>query len=429
MRVLTAGWGSNDDISGPLGKLLVHSRPCGNRFDWPAVQMRRVGENAAMAQLTGPTSDNVSTAKSRKLRRRDSSMRFGVFWPYSRTLIPSATIAARNPDVLDINNHVELAQAAEAVGIDFALVADGYAPASAENSRVGFQDPSTNAVILAVPLLMATSRLGIISTMHTRFLHPVVIARLGAHLDWISSGRWGWNVVNGFRPHEAKLFGFDGKMEKDGGYGLADEAVQIIKALWAATTEPVQHDGPHFKVEGRIRKPVPETLPLLVSAASSGRGREFAAKHCDYLFATPLDVKDIRDIDAELQQHAAAMARPSPQILVLADIFIRDEPGRAREEYDALMNSQDPEAEKAWRSHLSRVAHQGRRGGDVMAFVGTTSEVAEQIITLRRESGITGLILRLPLWGREEAIRLAAVFALLEKAGVWTRPAAREHCW
>ncbi|MBV9626579.1 MAG: hypothetical protein JO230_00650 [Xanthobacteraceae bacterium] len=78
---------------------------------------------------------------ARKHRLRDGTMRFGVFWPYSRTLIPSATIAERNPDVLDVHNHVRLAQAIEAVGIDFTLIADGYAPASAENSRIGFQDP------------------------------------------------------------------------------------------------------------------------------------------------------------------------------------------------------------------------------------------------------------------------------------------------
>ena len=87
----------------------------------------------------------------RKHRLRDTTMRFGVFWPYSRTLIPSATIAERNPDVLDVHNHVRLAQAIEAVGVDFTLIADGYAPASAENSQIGFQDPSTNAIIIAVP--------------------------------------------------------------------------------------------------------------------------------------------------------------------------------------------------------------------------------------------------------------------------------------
>jgi dimethylsulfone monooxygenase len=127
-------------------------------------------------------------------------MRFGVFWPYSRTLIPSAAIAERNPDVLDVHNHVRLAQAIEAVGVDFTLIADGYAPASEENSRIGFQDPSTNAVIIAVPLMMATSRLGFISTMHTRFLHPVVIARWGAHLDWVSGGPLGLECGQRFPP-------------------------------------------------------------------------------------------------------------------------------------------------------------------------------------------------------------------------------------
>ena len=52
----------------------------------------------------------------RKHRLRDATMRFGVFWPYSRTLIPPATIAERNPDVLDLHNHVRLMQAIEAVG-------------------------------------------------------------------------------------------------------------------------------------------------------------------------------------------------------------------------------------------------------------------------------------------------------------------------
>jgi alkanesulfonate monooxygenase SsuD/methylene tetrahydromethanopterin reductase-like flavin-dependent oxidoreductase (luciferase family) len=118
-----------------------------------------------------------------------------------------------------------------------------------------------------------------------------------------------------------------------------------------------------------------------------------------------------------------------PQILVLADIFVRDEPGRARDEFDTLMNSQDPEAEKVWRGHLSRVAHKGRRGGDLMTFVGTTDEVAEQIIALRRESGVTGLMLRLPLWAREEAMRIGPVLAKLQQAGEWTPPASREYCW
>jgi alkanesulfonate monooxygenase SsuD/methylene tetrahydromethanopterin reductase-like flavin-dependent oxidoreductase (luciferase family) len=372
----------------------------------------------------------MSTTGFRKLRHRDKSMRFGLFWPYSRTLIPSATIASRNPDVLDLQNHVKLAQAIETAGLDFALIADGYAPASEDNSRVGFQDPSTNAVILAVPLIMATSRLGFISTMHTTFLHPVVIARLGAHLDWISGGRWGWNIVNGFRDHEARLFGFDGRMDHDGGYDQADEAVQVIKALWANPPGGIDHEGPRFKVKGRIRRPVPATVPLLVSAASSARGRIFAAKNCDYLFATPTEPEDVIDITADLEKGAAAAGRnDTPQILILSDVLIRDEPGRARAEYAELTGTIDDAAQKVWSSHLANVTHGKRKPGELMTFLGTPAEVAEQIIELHRATGITGLVLRLPLWSADEAVRLGPVLQQVGKAGIWLQPAQREYSW
>jgi alkanesulfonate monooxygenase SsuD/methylene tetrahydromethanopterin reductase-like flavin-dependent oxidoreductase (luciferase family) len=64
-----------------------------------------------------------------------------------------------------------------------------------------------------------------------------------------------------------------------------------------------------------------------------------------------------------------------------------------------------------------------------MGFLGTADEVAEQIIALRRETGIAGLMFRLPLWLPEEALRLTRVFAQLERAGVWKPPAERDFSW
>lgn len=365
----------------------------------------------------------------RKRWTPDATMRFGVFWPYSRTLIPSAEIARRNPDVLDIDNHIALAQAAEAAGFDFALVADGYAPASEANSQIGFQDPSTNAVLWAPYIFSATRTLGVLSTIHTGFIHPVVIARMGAHLDILSGGRWGWNIVNGFRPHEAKLFGFEG-LDHDGGYELSDEALGIIKTLWTDPKDGFQHQGKHFKIEGKLRRPLPPTQPLLVSAASSGRGRAFAAKHCQYLFASPVTAADVLDMASDLNRTAAEAGRETPpQILMLADVFIRDEPGRSADEYSMLMESRDGDALKAWSSHLANTQFRGKRPEDVPAFLGTAAEVAEQIIALHRESGLTGILCRLPLWHAEEALRLGGVFAILAKAGIWVPPQGRGFGW
>lgn len=362
----------------------------------------------------------------RKCWAPDGTMRFGLFWPYSRTPIPSEEVARRNPDVLDIDNHVRLARAAEEAGLDFGLIADGYAPASEENSRVGFQDPSTNAVLWAPQLFAATRHLGFVSTMHTAYLHPTLIARLGAHLDFLSGGRWGWNVVNGFREHEALLFGLE-NLDHDGGYDRSEEATTIIRSLWAG--DSIDHTGNHYRVKGRIRRPLPAETPLLVSAASSARGRIYAARHCNYLFAAPNDARTIRELTAELESNAAAAGREPPRIIMLCDLFIRDEPGRAQEEYGALMESQDAEARKVWAQHLSRINPHGARADQITAFAGTPAEIAEQIVSLHRDSGLTGILFRPIIWQPEEISRLAGLFGLLEKAGVWVPPAARGHSW
>ena len=110
-------------------------------------------------------------------------MRFGLFWPKAATMLPSARMAELNPDVLDLDNHLELARACEAVALDFILLGDGHAPGSDEGSLIGFQDPSMHAIILAAPIIMATRHLGVFTTMHTPFLHPTQIARFGSHLD------------------------------------------------------------------------------------------------------------------------------------------------------------------------------------------------------------------------------------------------------
>ncbi len=370
------------------------------------------------------------SADQRKARGRDGKMRIGSFWPYSRALIPSAEIARRNPDVLDLDNHISFVQSLEAIGMDFVLIADGYAPASEANSRIGFQDPSTNAVILAVPLILATRHIGVISTLHTSFMHPVLIARLGAHLDWISGGRWGWNIVNGFRDHEARLFGLEGKMDHDGGYELAQEAVDVIKKIWENPQQGVLHEGKRFKVTGKIRRPVPDALPLLVSAAASKMGRAFAAANCDYLFTAAQTVDALKELSADLLQGAAVGGRAEiPQILMLSDILVRENPGEAQDLYAELRASADAEAEKTWKSHLAKIGTNRTAPGELMTFLGTAPEIADQIIDLHRQSGLTGLILRMPLWSAQEAMRLEPIFAQLEKAGIWVPPSRRAYCW
>ena len=364
----------------------------------------------------------------RKAFKPDDSLRFGLFWPYSRTPIPSALVASRNPEIMDIANHVRLARAVEKAGLDFVLLPDGYASGSDEASDIGFQDPSTHGVIWALPLILATERLGVLSTIHTTFVHPVQVARFGGHLDTLSGGRWGWNVVAGNRPAEARLFGFDGVPDHDMRYDLADECVRVVDRIWA-NPRAIDHDGAAYHVHGRMRGPRPEQRPLLVSAASSARGRGFAVEHCDYLFASITKPGDMEEIKVDLAAKAAALNKAAPPVLLFATLHIREEPGQARREWDEMQASLSPEAQKVWTSQLAKATHGGKLERDYPVLLGTPEEVAQQVTELRAQTGISGFVFRMPLWAPEEAERLGHVLQALRRAGQWTPPETRDFSW
>jgi len=367
-----------------------------------------------------------SPAGIRKQRGTHPSLRFGIFWPYSRTPVPSAFVAKQNPDVLDLEAHIALARGFETAGVDFLLLPDGYASGSDAASEVGFQDPSTHGVLTAVPLILATQRIGILSTMHTTFLHPVHVARFGGHLDQLSGGRWGWNIVAGNRPNEAKLFGFEELPDHDLRYAMAEECVSAVKALWQEA-KGVSHKGRHYRIEGRMRGPRPAERPLLVSAASSARGRRFAVEHCDYLFASITAPSDVAEIRQDLADNAPG--GPELPILLFCTVLIREQPGEARRLWDRIQDSLHPEAQKVWSSQLAKATHGGKLTRDYPVLLGTPEEVAAQMIELQSETGLAGFVVRMPFWGEEEAGRVGAVLARLEEQGVWCRPQDRHHCW
>lgn len=356
-------------------------------------------------------------------------MRFGTFWPKAKTMLPSAKVAALNPDAMDLANHIALAHACEEVGLDLTLIGDGYAPSSEEASGFGFQDPSLHAIVLSAPLMQATKHLGIITTLHTSFFHPVQIARFGSHFDWLSGGRWGWNIVNGYRDYEASLFGIDKLPDSASQYDAAEDAVRIIEGVWNGKGR-VDYDGPFYRAHGKMRGPFPPERPVFVCAAASDRGRRFTAKHCDFLFASPSSMAEMPAVNASLAEHAAAVGRDTPpRVLALADILVRDEPGEAVQLMEDLLGSMEGEAGRKWAAQMALLRKNPDTPSKFPYFAGTAAEVAEQIIAAHRDHGVNGLLFRMPLWAAEEMLRLKPVFDLLAKAGVWVPPAARGHCW
>lgn len=396
----------------------------------------------------------TSTAKSKqtlKVRRPDEKLRFGLMWPNSPAPnVTSRAVADRNPDVLDINSHMDLARTAEGIGVDFVFFADGYTHHGADNARVGHGEPCISAPIWAPVVMASTRHIGVVTTMHARYLSPVVLARFGANLDVLSGGRWGWNIVPGAKGSEAALFGLDDSVGHDERYAMAAETLDAVRALWRADGEPIDFHGAYHHLRGTPRGPYPlqQPSPLIFNAGVSPAGQEFIAEKCDFaFFAVVDDLEKVRGPVEQLAAKAEAYGRDPLEVNMAGSIgvVIGRTHAEAQEKYDWIRDSVDMPAARGWaRGFLGgSQTYQSNFGGTEFdeaarkigvaagsqVLVGTAEEIAEQLLAVHRATGLRGFMLLTLLWAPDEVAMLGDVFPYLEKAGVWQPPATRGWSW
>ncbi|NKY20455.1 LLM class flavin-dependent oxidoreductase, partial [Tsukamurella spumae] len=300
------------------------------------------------------------------------------------------------------------------------------------------------APLLAMALLTATEHIGVISTFHTTHHKPAHVARMGATLDAFSEGRWGWNVVTGFSADEAALFGEE-FVEHDKRYDMASEFTDIVIRLWNEI-EPIDVNGDYYQVRGRIKKPrtMQAPTPLLVSAGASPAGTAFAARFCDQLVTLASDEEALRAVDARLSEATAATGR-TVATCPFAIALVRDEEGRAEEEWERLRASINPEATReiaadvlgSIESSRAQYAKMGDEqatmafggAGSMLKLIGTPDQVAEKLVSIKKNTAASNILINFPLWSAQEIEGFAPVVDRLRDAGIWTPPAARDYSW
>lgn len=386
-----------------------------------------------------------------KERRPDTQLRFGLMWPNSPAPnVTSRAVADRNPDVLDIDQHMALARTAESIGVDFVFFADGYTHHGPDNARVGHGEPCIAAPIWAPVVMAATRHIGVVTTIHTRYHSPAVIARFGANLDVLSGGRWGWNVVPGANPAESRLLGLPEDIDHDDRYAMAAETIDAVRTLWTANGEPVEFDGRFVSFSGTPRGPYPvqRPWPLLFNAGVSPAGQELIANACDYaFFAVVDDLAKVREPVRRLADLTESKGRSPLEVNMAGSIgvVVGQTHAEAREKYEWIRDSVDLPAARGWaRGFLSRsqtyrstfdsaefdqTARKIGLAAGSRVLVGTAEEVAEQLIDIHRATGLRGFMLLVLLWAPDEVAKLADIFPYLRKANVWTPPAERGWCW
>lgn len=382
------------------------------------------------------------------------ALRIGLFYPNAPSIhVMSGEVARSNPDVRLLATHVEVALAAEEIGLDYLFMADGwggYGPRTEPDG--GDADAGMTSMmlapILAAALLPVTQHIRFITTIHTSWFHPLQLARIGAALDNLSGGRWGVNIVSGAGFTDRLVGAGVADLSHDERYARAAETLDIATAAWAG--QRLHHHGRHFDLEGEIAGPPTRdgSRPLIVSAGASDAGRAFAGRYADYIFMpgrTPLAecsarVADIRRVaeevgrdpeDIKLQMHCSVIVRETAEEAAEAIAWVRD-----RVDLQATANYL-----QSVRANISTYDDIYREMGELaLREIGMVSgartahgdpmTVADELQILHDDFGCDGVAITLPRWDPAEIRRFGTlVLPELERRGLWSHPRARGWTW
>jgi F420-dependent oxidoreductase-like protein len=112
------------------------------------------------------------------------------------------------------------------------------------------------------------------------FRSPVDVGRMGAQIDQLSGGRFVMGLGAGWNEAEHQAYGIEFPPVKER-FDRLDEAIQVIKALWAPG--PGTFEGKHYRLAGAdcIPKPTSGRPPILIGGSGEKRTLRLVARYAD----------------------------------------------------------------------------------------------------------------------------------------------------
>src|SRR5579863_8398244 len=278
----------------------------------------------------------------------------------------SASLLPRTTDWRFDYNAV-LTRRAEALGFDLVFGLAQWTSKGGYGGISKYREASLDPFITVTALSAITERILLISTIHVLFgpWHPLHIAKFGATLDHISGGRWGINVVTGYSPREARMFGAQ-HIEHDQRYEMAGEFVDIACQLWGSS-DNLTLQGKFWSLEDAFVTPKPRYgRPVLVNATGSPAGIDYAATYSDLVFITSPAGHEIDAALHVLPAHNAAIKAAGVErgrrlrTVINPMIVCRETDREAHRYHQAILDAADRDAIEGF------VGHQ--RSGDAVAW-------------------------------------------------------------
>ena len=219
---------------------------------------------------------------------------------------------------------------------------DIYGHDHAQSVRNGVRVVKMDPVPILASMGAVTTRLGLGATCSTTYYEPFHVARTFATLDHMTDGRAGWNVVTSLNDSEAQNMGAAESMEHDLRYDRADEFMEVVMGHWHAwdpdalvadrvngvfadpdKVSRLDHEGRWFSSRGPFTvPPSPQGHPLLIQAGQSGRGRRFAIRWGELIFAIFPTLEAGQQIMAQMHADAEAAGRDPDSFRVAPAIYV-----------------------------------------------------------------------------------------------------------
>ncbi|MGW4339258.1 LLM class flavin-dependent oxidoreductase [Rhodococcus koreensis] len=305
----------------------------------------RAGVNAGV--LRGPFDPG-----GQPLVKRENHLHLSLFaWNVASGLSASKAVLSdpeRHRDFWKWPSSSRLVQDAEQAGFDSQLQ---YGMWSGYGGETGWNDAGLDFATAATASAAVTSRMGIYSTIHVGYnVSPLFLGKLTASIDHVSGGRLGVNVVAGQNAADYAQFGLEGPPPQAVRYAIADEMTTALKLLWTSD-DPVDFEGEYFQMYGARVDPraTSSPRPLLICAAGSDIGLDYATRQCDALFITAGNnsVSGYAERAEKIHGMAAEHGR-AVRIAAMCYVVMDDTDAKANETVEWMREEIDRKAIEMW---------------------------------------------------------------------------------
>ncbi len=362
-------------------------------------------------------------------RAKREPLMLGLFLPIQNGGWTIST-APRGTD-WSFDYNARLVVQAEEAGFDLAFGLAQWLGSQGHGGATQYRKYTIDPLLVTSGVAALTRNIMLISTVHVLYgWHPLHLAKFGATLDHMTGGRWGLNVVTGFRPNEIDMFGLD-PIPRDERYVRAAEFTAMMDRLWRSETD-VTFEGEHWSVKDAYVSPKPvHGRPVLVNAGSSDAGLAYAAKYSDLIFITSPGGAEIGAALDSLPAHTARIKARAAQegreirTIINPHVICRDTEREVEQVCQTILDGEDAPAvdslvgtmrhgdQASWRGHERR---QRVIGGNVQIF-GTPEQIVEQFTALK-DAGCDGIQINFFDFAPDLAYFTENVLPLMKQAGL-----------